>query len=283
VSACERTVPQASGRCYYSAGIVLRPGRPRPVIGGSAFLTLLSPKSCFLETSCLFMSCEIPHLKERLAEAARYALMRRLLPAIRHNLAGTLQPIGMMSAMLERRIKAAAPDMDQLAKNTQALTTLSREAAATSLNLMTWLAPRDNELMAVNSAVEESLSLMATELSFRGFSLDNQTTEGVAKLPKGMLRSVFTASLIALTDTVDQPAGVVVSMQGEAGDTRLRITMAVAALNEVAPPGNRMPTYRSLQWADVQALADAEGVQIDYAPDFVQLKYAGASAMLSES
>jgi len=88
------------------------------------------------------MSSEIPYLKERLAEAARYALMRRLLPAIRHNLAGTLQPIGMMSAMLERRIKAAAPDMALLAKNTQALTTLSREAAATSLNLMTWLAPR---------------------------------------------------------------------------------------------------------------------------------------------
>ncbi|WP_029525987.1 hypothetical protein [Polaromonas glacialis] len=227
------------------------------------------------------MSSEIPHLKERLAEAARYALMRRLLPAIRHNLAGTLQPIGMMSAMLERRIKAAAPDMAQLAKNTQALTTLSREAAATSLNLMTWLAPRDNELIAVNSAVEESLGLMATELSFRGFSLDNQATEAVAKLPKGMLRSVFTASLITLTDAVEQPACVVVSVEGGAGDTRLRITIAAAAPNDLAALGNRMPTYRCLQWADVQALADAEGVHIDYAPDFVQLKYAGAGAVIS--
>ena len=227
------------------------------------------------------MSSEIPHLKERFVEAARYALMRRLLPAIRHNLAGTLQPIGMMSAMLERRIKAAAPDMAQLAKNTQALTTLSREAAATSLNLMTWLAPRDNELIAVNSAIEESLGLMATELSFRGFSLDNQTTEAVAKLPKGMLRSVFTASLIALTDTVEHPAGVVLSVEGEAGDTRLRITIAAAGPNELVALGNRMPTYRSLQWADVQALADAEGVHIDYATDFVQLKYAGAGAVLS--
>jgi len=227
------------------------------------------------------MSSEIPYLKERLAEAARYALMRRLLPAIRHNLAGTLQPIGMMSAMLERRIKAAAPDMALLAKNTQALTTLSREAAATSLNLMTWLAPRDNELIAVNSAIEESLGLMATELSFRGFSLNNQTTEAVAKLPKGMLRSVFTASLIALTDTVEHPASVVLSVEGEAGDTRLRITTAAAGPNELVALGNRMPTYRSLQWADVQALADAEGVHIDYATDFVQLKYAGAGAVLS--
>lgn len=228
------------------------------------------------------MSSEIPYLKERFAEAARYALMRRLLPAIRHNLAGTLQPIGMMSAMLERRIKAATPDMAQLAKNTQALTTLSREAAATSLNLMTWLAPRDNELIAVNSAVEESIGLMATELSFRGFSLDNQATEAVAKLPKGMLRSVFTASLIALTDTVEQPAGVVVSVEGDAGDTRLRITIVAAAPSELAALGNRMPTYRCLQWDDVQALADAEGVHVEHAPDFVQLRYAGVDAVLSE-
>ena len=226
------------------------------------------------------MSSEITHLKERLAEAARYALMRRLLPAIRHNLAGTLQPIGMMSAMLERRIKGAAPDMDQLAKNTQALTTLSREAAATSLNLMTWLAPKDNELVAVNSAIEESLGLMATELSFRGFSLDNQATQAVAKLPKGMLRSVFTASLIALTDAFDPPAVVVVSEETEAGDTWLCITTAPAVSNELLTGGNQMPTYRALQWADVQALADAEGVHIEYAAGFVKMKYAGTGTLL---
>ena len=227
------------------------------------------------------MSSEIPHLKERLAEAARYAVMRRLLPAIRHNLAGTLQPIGMMSAMLERRLKGTAPDMDQLVKNSQSLTTLSREAAATSLNLMTWLAPKDNELIPVNSAVEESLGLMSTELSFRGFSMDNQTTEAAAKLPKGMLRNVFTASLIALTDMFEPPATVVIGVEGTADAIGLRITIAAITRNELVTDGQRMLTYRALQWADVQALADAEGVQIEHAADFVQLKYAGANAVLS--
>ena len=228
------------------------------------------------------MPSEIPHLTERLAEAARYALMRRLLPAIRHNLAGTLQPIGMMSAMLERRLKAAAPDMEQLAKNSQSLTALSREAAATSLNLMTWLAPKDNELIAVNSAVEESLGLMATELSFRGFLLDNQAKEAGARLPKGMLRSVFTASLITLTDTFDQAARVVISVEGETGDTRLRITVAAIELNEGLNGVNRMPTYREIEWADVQALADAEGVQIEHTANFVQIRYTGANPALSQ-
>ena len=155
------------------------------------------------------MPSNIPFLNERLAEAARYALMRRLLPAIRHNIAGSLQPIGMMSAMLERRMKAEAPDLALLGKNTQALTVLSREAAATSLSLMTWLAPRDNDLVDVNSAVEESLGLMSTELSFRGFSIDNQTAHLRMQLPRGLLRSVFTASLIALTDAAETAASVV--------------------------------------------------------------------------
>ena len=227
------------------------------------------------------MSSEIPHLKERLAEAARYALMRRLLPAIRHNLAGTLQPIGMMSAMLEKRIKSAAPDMALMAKNTQALTTLSREAAATSLNLMTWLAPRDNEMIAVSSAVDESFSLMATELSFRGFCLENQAAQATTKLSKGMLRSVFTASLIALTDMAEQPASVIVNVDGKAGDTRLCIAIAALGEKQSVVLSSPMPVYRSLQWADVQALGYAEGVDIEYAPHFVQLRYSGSSPALN--
>lgn len=227
------------------------------------------------------MSSEIPHLKERLAEAARYALMRRLLPAIRHNLAGALQPIGMMSAMLERRIKSAAPDMVQMVKNTEALTTLSREAASTSLNLMTWLAPKDNELIAVSSAVDESFGLLATELSFRGFSLENQVTQADIKLPKGMLRTVFTASLIALTDTLEQPAGVLVTVEGEGDDAWLCITLAALEAREHATLGSRIPTYRSLQWADVQALADVEGVGIEHAPQSVQLRHLGKSFAFS--
>ena len=217
------------------------------------------------------MSIEIPHLNERLVEAARYALMRRLMPAVRHHIAGTLQPIGMMSAMLKRRILAATPDMVELGKNTQALSDLSRDAAATSLNLMTWLAPKDNDLVALNSAVEESFGLIATELSFRGFSVVNETAEVSAKLPKGVVRSVFTAGLIALIDYAGNPANVVVSATQEAGIVQLKISIVPSDTVGPAMTDSHLPGYRALQWADVQVLADAEGVQLHYAPDFVRL------------
>lgn len=220
------------------------------------------------------MPIEIFHSNERLAEAARYALMRRLMPAIRHHIAGTLQPVGMMSAMLEKRIKAANPDMVQLGINMRALNDLSRDAAAISLNLMVWLAPRDNDLIAVSSGVEESLSLIATELSFRGFVLVNKTADVSTKLPSAALRSLFTASLIALTDAARHAAQVVIAASQEASITQLTISIVPQDTVQPVPVENYISSYRALQWDDVQALAVAEGVQLHHAPDFVQLAFA---------
>ena len=36
---------------------------------------------------------------------------------------------------------------------------------------------------------------------------------------------------------------------------------------------SRIPNYRLLQWDDVQALAEMEGVELEHAPNFVRLGY----------
>ena len=51
----------------------------------------------------------------RNAEAPRYALLRRLVPAIRHQMAGSFQPVTMMAAIVEKRLLAASPDLPALA------------------------------------------------------------------------------------------------------------------------------------------------------------------------
>ena len=219
------------------------------------------------------MTSDIPFLTDRLVEAARYALMRRLLPAIRHNIAGSLQPVGMMAAMLERRMQAAAPDLVQLGKSSQVLNTLSREAVATSLNLMNWLAPKDNDLVAVNAAIEESLALVATDLSFRGFTVDNQTSDMQTSLPRGIFRSVFIASLIALTDRAEGASNVVISGESAGGQTRLKVLLEPGGRAEVAEMGTPAQVYRSIGWDDVQALANAEGVFLSHEAQRVQLRY----------
>jgi len=76
-----------------------------------------------------------------LEEAARYALLRRLMPAIRHHLVGEFQPIGMIAAMMERRLQAATPNLASLRENSSMLGELSRTAAGTCTDLLTWIAP----------------------------------------------------------------------------------------------------------------------------------------------
>ena len=224
------------------------------------------------------MTSNTPFLNHRMVEAARYAVMRRLLPAIRHNIAGSLQPVGMMAAMLERRTQAAVPDLVQLGNSSQALKTLAREAVATSLNLMDWLAPKDNDLVALNGAVEESLGMIATELSFRGFAVINQTSGMQASLPLGIFRSVFTASLIALTDRVENAADVVVTAESTSSWTQLTITLAPGGRTGLAGMGVRAPTYRSIDWDDVQALANAEGVSLSHDCNCARLRYCASLA-----
>ena len=220
------------------------------------------------------MQSDVPNLQARLAESARYALMRRLLPAIRHNIAGALQPVGMMAALLERRMKGASPDLAQLGQNSQALNALSREAAAASLGLMSWLAPKDNELLAVGAALEESLALMNTELSFRGFVIVNQAADSQLQLPRGVLRSVFTASLMALTDAMQDAADVVISTVQVNGLTQLNIVLEPGGNPAVSGLAGDSSAYRSMSWDDVLALAQAEGVTLSHDACRVQMLHA---------
>jgi len=104
----------------------------------------------------------------------------------------------------------------------------------------------------------------------------NEAAEVSAKLPKGVVRSVFTASLIALTDAAGNPAKVVVAATQEAGIVQLKISIVPNDTADLAMADSRVPGYRALQWADVQALADAEGVRLHHAFDSVRLAYGPA-------
>lgn len=221
------------------------------------------------------MPASAPTLDERLAESAHYALLRRLAPALRHNMAGSLQPIGMISAMLERRLQESSPDIGKLGKNARDIGQLSREAATTCLGVMAWLAPHGADTVALNSGLAEALQLQATELSFRGFTLLNETEEVDMPVSRRALRSLTLASLIALTDGATGPARIVLSAHPLDGETLLRIEL-VATAGEAASSG--LQAYRPLEWDDVQALADAEGLVFVHAENRVELRLPVADA-----
>ncbi|MGQ2979104.1 MAG: hypothetical protein ACT6Q9_05330 [Polaromonas sp.] len=206
-------------------------------------------------------------------ESARYALLRRIAPTLRHHLAGAMQPIGMVSAIMERRLQAAQPDLAVLRDNSKSISTLSRSAASASMNLITWVAPKDNGAVSIHEGVEECVGMLSTDLAFRGFTVTNQIAPSDQATSVFALRSVFTGALIALTDTALTPAAITISSATADGQTRVVISIS-SEPGAVAADEPR--SYRKLGWNDVLALASAEQVGLKHAADRVEMSFTAA-------
>ncbi|AYQ29482.1 hypothetical protein DT070_16535 [Polaromonas sp. SP1] len=207
------------------------------------------------------------------AEAAQYALLRRLAPVIRHNMAGSLQPIAMVAGMLERRLQKPETAPEALLKNARDIVALSKEAAASCMSLMGWFAPKEDPLVAASKGVAECLDMIATELSFRSFSITNNTSQAEGEISLTALRNVFTAAVIALTDATATPHEIVVEAESSDGTVSIRVSLkktnAPASL-----PGSK--PYRRIEWRDVQALAGTL-VRLSHTEDEVVMAFPSAT------
>jgi hypothetical protein len=218
-------------------------------------------------------------LESRLQEAARYALLRRLTPALRHHMVGALQPLGMLAAMLERRAQAAAPDLASIQKKSSEMGQLSREATASCIDLVNWIAPKGDDLVSIAGGVKECLSVLETDLALRGFVVANETgdvtpnaaADTTGQVRRAVMRNVYAAALLALTDAAPEAAEVVLQSSHEGGAQVVTISLRTRAGEGMGMGG---PAYRALEWADVQALADAEGVKLEHSAERVSIRIA---------
>lgn len=210
-----------------------------------------------------------------LEEAARYALLRRLTPAIRHHLVGEFQPIGMIAAMMERRLQAASLNLDSLRDNSSMLGELSRTAAGKCTDLLSWIAPPKNATTRLDAGVLDCLNVLSTEFRFRGLLIVNQVGDMPALLPSAALRSVLPAALIALSDQQNGAADLILQAHPVGKDTELSIVRLAAQRS-----ADNQPTadYRALSWGDVAALARAESVGFSHTADGAKLRFACVSA-----
>ena len=201
-------------------------------------------------------------------EAARYALLQRVAPTLRHHLAGEFQPLGMMAALLERRVQQRA-DPASLQEHCASLGQLSRQAAEHCMALMSWVAPRPDANVAVGPAVKDCVQLLATGLRFRGFGLSSGCDELMAPVSGHALRSVLPAAVLHLSDEASGPADVHIQAQLDGTTVTLLISMqAIDRAPEPAPPAD----YRPIRWTDVCALAQAESVHLERPPEGLRLR-----------
>ena len=208
-------------------------------------------------------------------EAARYALLRRLAPSMRHHLVVNLQPIGMIYEVMERRLRAPAPDLAHVQDSATKINGFAKAALASCLDVVGWLAPDDTAATSVEDAVRECASLLSTSLSFRGYALRNEAPALPRKIRRAAIRNLLSGVLLHCTDEKPAPADLVLG--GEAEAQGALVTVSVRPTQ-----GDKGMTadanYRKISWADLQALAAAEGVQIHREGDQILLRFPWADA-----
>jgi hypothetical protein len=211
-----------------------------------------------------------PNPPSAAAEAARYALLRRLAPSMRHHLVVNLQPIGMIYEVMDRRLRAPTPDLGHVQDSAGKINGFARAALQSCVDVVSWLAPDAAATCTVREAVRESMGLLATSLSFRGYALRDETAELSGLVHRAGIRNLLTATLIHCTDQSPAPADLALGAMAEAGhavvSVTVRPTQGAAGLQSEA-------NYRKLTWADLQAMAEADGTRVSREGDRVVLRF----------
>jgi hypothetical protein len=198
-----------------------------------------------------------PAVSAQQVEAARYAVLRRLAPCLRHHMVRPLQPIGLIYGVMHHKLSAAQPDLPSVREEAEKINEFAKAALEECMDMGTWLAPEPGVLTEVGAGVRECVGLMATMLHFCGFRLVNEVEELPAQVLRDALRMVLNAALFALTDNMDEPATVTIHAQ--ASPSEVTVTLQAHPTGE-GQLDRYDDGYRKLVWADLQALALAEHV-----------------------
>jgi hypothetical protein len=204
-----------------------------------------------------------PPVPERsgVAEAARYGVLRRLAPALKHDMVVHLQAVAMMAEVLNARLDKGTPDKADLQKRVSQINRLAREAVMACLKVTDWIQPNSDESVRLSEGVAECVALQQSSLNFRGFLIRNEVSEGDFEVSRVALRNLLAASLVTITDTAPEPCVALIQAEISAGYARLSVRR-VPREDTAAPVMADLVSLRQLNWADVQALAVCEGVEL---------------------
>lgn len=210
------------------------------------------------------------------AEAARYGVLRRLAPALKHDMVVNLQAISMMAEVLNARLERGSPAPSEFQSSIAKLNRLARDAVMNCLKVAAWIEPGEDEGVRVKEGIEECLALLGTNFNFRGFSITTELPDVDFQVWRVTLRNLLVASLMALTDAAPGPSEVRIKAEILNGFVEISVRVSPRSDKFDALPIG--PSYRQLEWSDVQALATAEAVELVRGPDQIVMRVPRAVA-----
>lgn len=194
------------------------------------------------------------------AEGARYGVLRRLAPSLKHDMVVNLQAISMMAEVLGVRLERTPNIPAEFQDNIAKLNRLAREAVRNCIKVATWIEPGEDEAVRLTDGVDECVALLANNFSFRGFTIEKELPDTDFRVWRAQVRCLLAASLICLTDAAQVPSDIRIRAEILNGAAELSVHVVPHAGDQEVQSFE--PAYRSLEWADVQSLADAEGVTL---------------------
>lgn len=221
-------------------------------------------------------------LQERLAEAARYAVLRRIAPVLRHEMAGLMQPVGMLMMVLQRRVQMSEPDLQAIAKTVVSVNALAKEATTGCMNAMGWMASREDTAVGLRSSIDDAAKLLAMDLSAQGLEISNLISDDGLVIPQSFFRSLLVGALLAFCDQRMAGTMLQISLDREAENgtpaNRLMLRMLLGDAPDVphapdepdTPDASDVPdmpsidsSSRLIDWADVEAMSRSFGVTLE--------------------
>ena len=213
-------------------------------------------------------------LNDRLAEAACYAVLRRLMPVLRHDVAGSMQPVRMLMMVLERRVHAPEPDVQAITKNVVSVSALTKQATADCINALDWIGSSQDAQVSLRSNVDEAIKLLAIELSAHALVLVNGISDDTPTAPQSFLRTVFMGALLAFCDQC--AAGGTLKVTFEAATDshsahQLQLRLLPGGADKPPAFQGLVQKYRLMDWHDVEAMARPFGVTVAQGNDWLTL------------
>lgn len=208
------------------------------------------------------------------SEAARYSVLRRLAPALKHDMVVNLQAVAMMAEVLSARLERGSPDAAELEASLSKMNRLARDAVMTCLKVATWIEPAEDETVSLHDGVQECVDLLRSSFNFRGHGLANEVPATEFEVSRVALRNLLAASLISLGDGAGGPSDFVASAEVSTGFAVLTVR-GVPRPEDDTSELDMLPataSYRALEWADVQALALSEGVELFRTQDQIVMR-----------
>ncbi len=190
------------------------------------------------------------------AEAARYALLRRIAPSLRHKLMGALHPISLLAGVAARQAEIDAGG-DSVRECAAKIRIQTQAATGATLAALAWIADEERPAVAADEAITACVTLVRSDFEMRGIAIDANGLVN-AHVPSRPLRELFLGALFAATD--DQGGSQVVQIGAQRVDNTVEIALETRlgdAIDDVVPR-----TERCITWLDLEALAIFNGCRV---------------------